>query len=256
MNPLSQQLIKDAAALKQKKFRDESGLILVEGRHPIEEAWRAGLRLRHWFAIQDALPESLPSAKSLQPHALPLDSAAMAKIASTNSPPPCLAVFEAPPVKTEIGGSLLLVLDGIQDPGNSGTLIRSAVAFGVATVALTTDSVEIWNPKVIRASAGMVFALPLVTVSRESLRNQLGAHGFKIYVTTGQQANALNYRQADYTGQCAIVLGNEGRGISSELLKHPQAQALTIPMQNQVESLNVGISGSIILAEAAAQREG
>jgi TrmH family RNA methyltransferase len=255
MNPVSQQLIKDTAALKQKKFRDESGLILVEARHPIEEAWRAGLRLRHWFTLADALPEHLPNAVNLQPHALTVDSAAMAKMASTNSPPPCLAVFEAPPVKTEMSGPLLLVLDGIQDPGNVGTLIRSAVAFGVSTVVLTTDSVEIWNPKVIRASAGMVFVLPLVIITRERLTDQLSAHGYKTYATTGQ-ANALSYRQADYTGQCAIVLGNEGRGVSTELLKHPQAQALTIPMHHQVESLNVGISGSVILAEAAAQRAG
>ncbi|WP_373532817.1 TrmH family RNA methyltransferase [Vampirovibrio sp.] len=252
--PVNQQLMKDTAALKQKKFRDQSGLILVEGRHPIEEAWRAGLKLHHWFTLEDSFTDSLPNA-NLQPQALLVDDAAMAKMASTHSPPPCLAVFEAPPVQSQLSGHLVLVLDDLQDPGNLGTLIRSAMAFGVDTVALTADSVEVWNPKVIRASAGMVFALKLITLSRESLHNQLSANGYTIYATTGQP-NALNYRQANYKGQCAIVLGNEGRGVSADLLKHPQAHALTIPMQAQVESLNVGISGSIILAEAAAQRAG
>lgn len=251
MNLPGQQLIKDTAALNQKKFRDESGLILVEGRHPIEEACRAGLRLKHWFK-RDVPPVGLPNLSNL-PAAYAVDEKQMAKMTSTTSPPPCLAVFETPALKNKVSGELLLVLESLQDPGNLGTLIRSALAFGVDAVVLTIDGVEPWNPKVIRASVGLVFAVPVILLAPNQLLSQLSGGKYKLYTTTGEP-NALPYRQADYTGRCAIVLGNEGRGVSAELLEHPQAQPLTIPTRERVESLNVGISGSIILAEVAAQR--
>lgn len=253
MNPPSQQLIKDTAALQQKKFRDSGNLILVEGRHPIEEAWRAGLRLKHWFALDNATSRHLPKV-DIHPAAYGVDEKQMAKMASTTSPPPCLAVFEAPAVKQSLNGELLLVLDDIQDPGNLGTLIRSAIAFGVEAIVLTTESVEPWNPKVIRASAGLVFAIPVVVLPQAALAQQLADHQYKLFATTGR-SGSLSYRHADYSCKCAIVLGNEGRGVSDALLNHPQAQALTVPMNERVESLNVGISGSIILAEVAAQRK-
>ncbi len=250
MNEPTQQLIKDVAALKQKKAREELGLVLVEGRHPIEEAWRAGLRLKYWFA-QPGPVERLPQEKL--PPAYTVNEQQMGKMASTTSAPPCLAVFEQPAVNRKIAGDLILVLDGIQDPGNLGTLIRSAIAFGVDAIALTPDSVEPLNPKVIRASAGLCFAIPLVVIERESLLAQFGQEQRTLFVTTGQPG-ACSYREACYANSTAIVLGNEGRGVSDLFLGHPTAQNLTIPMCSQVESLNVGISGSIILAEAAAQR--
>ncbi|WP_303674109.1 TrmH family RNA methyltransferase [Vampirovibrio chlorellavorus] len=252
--PLSQKLIKDTAALQQKKHRDAEGLLLVEGRHPIEEAHKAGLTLRHWFILADAPAESLPK-ESLPKPPFEVNAQQMGKLATTASVPPCLAVYEAPPENKAslVLGDFVVVLDGVQDPGNVGTLIRSALAFGADALILTHDSADPYNPKVIRASAGLVFALPLVALSPNALLSQLQQQGHVIWATTGH-GGALPYRQADFRGRCALVLGNEGRGVSDAFLNHPQAHRLIIPMQAAVESLNVGISGSIVLAEAAAQR--
>lgn len=251
MKTPSSQLIKEVAALKQRKFRDEAGVILVEGRHPIEEAMKAGLTMRQLF-VQPDHPGGYPAmAFPVEPYVV--DEKGMARMATTDSPPPCLAVFERPEPQGKLVGSLVLLLDGIQDPGNLGTLIRSALAFGVDSVVLTDDAVEPYNPKVIRSSAGLVFAVPILVRKRESLAVLFEDANWKIYATMGHPG-ACPYREADYTGRCMIVLGNEGRGISENLLPAERLQPLTIPMAEAVESLNVAISGSIILAEAAARR--
>jgi len=252
MNSPSIALIKEVAALRQKKGRDDSGLILVEGRHPIEEALRAGLNLRHFF-ILPTHPGHLPAEHYPQTPFV-VDEHAMRRLSTTDSPPPCLAVFEKPVSPSTFQGSFALVLESLQDPGNLGTLIRSAAAFGVNGVILTGDSAEAYNPKVIRASAGLVFSMPMFIADHQRLQSLLPEEVWQVYTTTGQ-ADALNYRNVDFTGHCALVLGNEGRGISSQLFSgRNNLQALTIPMDPIVESLNVAISGSIILAEAAARR--
>ena len=254
MTSPSLNLIKEVAALRQKKGRDESGLILVEGRHPIEEAIRAGLRIKYVF-VMPTHPGHLPAEPYYAHMAYTVDEKTMRRFCTTDSPPPCLAIFERPTPPGHFSGSLALVLDSIQDPGNLGTLIRSSIAFGVDGVILTGDMVEPYNPKVIRASAGLVFMLPVFGVEHTALSGLLEAEDWKIYATTGH-AGALNYREADYTGRCAIVLGNEGRGVSDNLFPNRTVQALTIPMAAAVESLNVAISGSVILAEASARRAG
>lgn len=250
----SQQLIRDTAALQQKKQRDAEGLLLVEGRHPIEEAHKAGLTLRHWFTLADAPVESLPKV-SLHKPAFQINAQQMGKLSTTASVPPCVAVFEAPPKGgvPQALGNFVVVLDGVQDPGNVGALIRSTLAFGADALVLTNDCAEPYSPKVIRASAGLVFALPIFSLSPQALLEQIQGPGHTLWATTGH-GGALPYRQADLRGTCALVLGNEGRGVSEVFLNHPQARRLTIPMHPAVESLNVGISGSILLAEAAAQR--
>lgn len=237
--------------LRQKKGRDESGLILVEGRHPIEEAIRAGLTLREIF-VQPTHPGHLPAEHDPQvPYQV--DEKTMSRLCSTDSPPPCLAAFERPAFQKQFQGNLALVLDSIQDPGNLGTLVRSAIAFCVDGVILTGDMVDPYNPKVIRASAGLIFAVPVFSVPHCELDALLGPENWNIYATTGH-SGAQDYRAADYTGRCAIVLGNEGRGVSGNLFAGRGMHALTIPMTATVESLNVAISGSIILAEVAARR--
>ena len=252
-------LIKETAALRQKKGRDERGLILVEGRHPIEEALRAGLRLKSIFLMPTHAGHLPTEQYPITPYAV--DEPTMRRFCTTDSPPPCLAVFERPLPPGQFQGTFALVLDGIQDPGNLGTLIRSAIAFGVDGMILVGDqvgnqvgnTVEPYNPKVIRASAGLVFRLPVFCVEPTALSGLLNAPDWKIYTTTGH-AGALPYRAAEYTGRCALVLGNEGRGVSGNLFVDRQTQALTIPMSAAVESLNVAISGSVILAEASARR--
>jgi RNA methyltransferase, TrmH family len=252
MNTASKSLIQEVASLKQKKFREETGRILVEARHPIEEALKAGLTLHEIFFLKDAPPESLPK-HPLPKAALEVEETTMARMASTNSAPPCLAVFEAPSSAVKVQGNLVLVLDGLQDPGNLGTLIRSAVAFGFETVILTGQTVEAYNPKVIRSSAGLVFALMVLECATNDLIEYLPTQDWKLYTTTGHP-DAQSYKEVDYSGRCAVVLGNEGQGVSSDLTGLSSVKPITIPMSSSVESLNVAVSGSVIMAEAAAYR--
>lgn len=247
-------LIKEVAALHQKKARQESGHLLVETRHPIEEALRAGLRPVHCFVREgQTLDFSLPAGAE----AVQVSEKAMTKLSTTDSPPPCVAVFEAPkaiPAIQDVSNAFLLVLDQIQDPGNLGTLIRSAVAFGVSHLVLTPGSADVYSPKVIRASAGLVFRLPVMDLSTLS-----GGWHFHLATTHALgQETPRSYREVAYPSPIAIVLGNEGRGISEALIATLEPLGsltpVMVPMPGDVESLNVGVSGSIILAEAAAKR--
>lgn len=258
IHPTPELSLSQIAALKRRKEREETGLILVEGQHPIEEALRAGLTLRVGFFRNEPPTESPLRTKYSFPARM-VDEKTMARLSDTHSPPPCLAVFERPANPKILPGSLTLILDEIQDPGNLGTLIRSAVAFGADAVLLLGDTVDAYGPKVIRASAGLIFALPIAVGPRQSVAEFLPAdqstpRRFYAAVADTPSALVLPYRQADYTGHCALVLGNEGRGIAPALLQAHDMHRITIPMSPRVESLNVALSGAIILAEAAAQR--
>ncbi len=293
----STEVLKHAISLHQKKFRDTNQLILVEGRHPIEEALRAGLQLKTLF-LQHARPERWPSATALtrdehglvetidgvdnidsademnaedvmmqssdafltvlqeyapQAGVYHVDQATLGRLSTTDSAAPCVAVFHTPKLD-RVEAGYVLMLDGLQDPGNLGTLIRSAVAFGVEAVLLTGNCVEPFNPKVIRASAGLVFAVPILLENSGAQKALLASHeNWTVYVTTGNP-EATSYRKVSYTAPCLLILGNEGRGVSSNLFPAMPKTQLTIPMAAGVESLNVAISGSILLAEAAAMR--
>jgi TrmH family RNA methyltransferase len=249
-------LIIKLASLKTKKGREAEGLILVEGPHPIEEAQAAGLELVHLF-VRQGTPPPCPLPPGLTPTTV--TEHIMKKLASTDSPPPVIAAARPPSLSPEsvlnLPVPLFLVLDGLQDPGNMGTLIRSAVAFGVSAVLLTPGTVDPMSPKVIRASAGLVFALPVVAWAEptEKLLETLQTKNVSVYGTSGHPEQAQDFRSVPYQGATALLLGQEGGGLRSETLGRVST-TITIPMHPRVESLNVGISGSIILAEADRQR--
>lgn len=253
METASHNLIKETAALKQKKGREESGLLLVESRHPVEEALRAGLTLERLF-IREGAP--LPGPEFPVARCFQVDEAGMHRLGTTDSAPPWVGVFQKPQAMAKLPteAAFVLLMDGLQDPGNLGTLIRSALAFGVDAVALTPGSVEIFSPKVIRASAGLVFALPVLQLPLTAIAEAFAGENWRRYATVTGNAQAVSYHEADYGGHCLMVLGNEGHGISDELQSMLSLAPLTIPMSDRVESLNVAVSGSIILAHAAFQR--
>jgi TrmH family RNA methyltransferase len=254
----SNPLIQSVAVLHRSSERAQTGLLLVEGKHPIEEALAAGLTMRHGFHLESVdTPTGWPEAARVT-----VSERAMARMATTDSPPPHLAVFEAPSAEAVAarwqtalhqGTPLVLVLDRLQDPGNAGTLIRSAVAFGVTGVLAMEGTVDLTSPKVIRASAGLVFALPLLQKATSESLSSLIEAGCRLLGTTGA-VGTPSYRSVSFREPCALVLGNEGQGLSPAFSQTPNWQLVTIPMAERVESLNVGVSGSIILAEAAAQR--
>ena len=171
----------------------------------------------------------------------------MKKISSLDNPPRMMALCKKREYK-EIVGERIILLDGIQDPGNLGTMIRSSLAFGVDSIILSPNCVDLYNPKVLRGTQGMVFHIPILIMdTQEAIRYMNDCH-IPVYgtsVVNGVDAATLSEEEKK---RFCLIMGNEGSGLSNEVLslcdKH-----LYIPMNEQVESLNVGVACSILLYE-------
>jgi TrmH family RNA methyltransferase len=241
--------------------RNDRGMVGIEGPNLLSEALRAGLRVDCVFVAEGAenLVESLPlshdTERLLLPKAL-LDSAL-----TTESPQPIAALIE-PPVwrwndllpsqnSQDPRPPLLLILAGLQDPGNLGTILRSAEAFGATGVISLPGTVTPWNPKAVRASAGSHFRLPFLAATAEEAFPRLRQAGVTLYTTAVQGAKPAH--SANLAAPVAILIGNEGNGVPAEIAAQADS-ALTIPCPGPVESLNAAIATSILLYEAARQR--
>lgn len=238
--------------------RASRGLAAIEGPILIEEALRAGLRIERLFAAQghERLYQGLPLPAETEILQIPrevLDSAM-----ATESPQPLAALVEPPDWtwahvldRHRKVVPLVLVLAGIQDPGNMGTILRSAEAFGADGVLALRGTVCAWNPKAVRASAGSVFRVPLLTVTVRDCITHLREAAVKIWTTTVHEAEPVDL--VDLTAPVALILGSEGNGVPGELANMADG-ALTIPCPGPVESLNAAVAASVLLYEAARQR--
>ncbi len=220
--------IKEYSKLNTKKYRDESGLFIVEGEHLVEEALKKTQAVEI-FSLDD---------KHTQ-----VSEAVMRKLSNLNTPPRILAVCKK--LKEEEIKGNILILDGIQDPGNLGTIIRSAVAFGIDTIVTSLDTVDYYNVKTLRASEGMVFNINIVEKDLNELLPEL-KNTHRIYTTN--VVNGTDVSKIDVNKPYAIVMGNEGNGVKREIADMCD-EAIYIPMNNNCESLNVAIATSIILYE-------
>lgn len=251
-NPLVKQLRR---ALAQGEPTDE-GYVAIEGVRLIEEAIRSGLRLHTIFFSKSASvrAERLLPQIGKNVEAVLLSDDIFASAVATEHPQGAAALVTAPKFELEkvvAPGALLVVVLGIQDPGNLGTILRSGEAFGASGVILAEGTVSMFNSKVVRAAAGSLFRLPCVSAPSGDVMPLLRKRGIRIVATTSHKGTALP--QADLTGGVAVLIGNEGAGISRELLAKADERVM-IPHSSQVESLNAGIAASIILYEAARQR--
>jgi TrmH family RNA methyltransferase len=146
---------------------------------------------------------------------------------------------------------LIVIAAGIQDPGNLGTIIRSAEALGATGLVVIEGTVNPFNPKVIRGSAGSVFRLPLIKSPSSTALCTIRDKGLRILATSSHKSIPLS--EADLTGPLAIIIGNEGSGVPRELLSQAE-QSIGVPHSPKVESLNAGIAASVVLYECARQR--
>jgi TrmH family RNA methyltransferase len=146
---------------------------------------------------------------------------------------------------------LILVLAGLQDPGNVGTLLRSAEAFAASGVLLLPGTASPWNPKALRASAGSAFRVPAVNATEADALDLLARHNIPAIAAVAREGTPIS--DAPLAGSCALLIGNEGAGLSDSLLA-AAAHRITIPMPGNVESLNAAIAGSLLLYETARQR--
>jgi TrmH family RNA methyltransferase len=229
----------------------------IEGPNLIEEALRAGLRLKTIFVAQGAerLLDGLSLPAETEIIALPkkLLEAALA----TETPQPIAALVETPDwtwahvLNQNKEKTLVLVLAGIQDPGNLGTILRSAEAFGATGVVSLPGTVSAWNAKAVRASAGSIFRVPLLAASERECLERLREGGVKVLATTVRAAQPADL--LDLGGPVALVIGNEGNGVADDLIAKADAK-VTIPCPGPVESLNAAVAASVLLYEASRQR--
>jgi TrmH family RNA methyltransferase len=233
----------------------EDGHCVAEGFHLLEEALRSDCRVRI-VLVAESLRESIAAhVKGLKGvRVVSVPRPLLEHVASTETTQGVIALVEPPSWTLEQalrGHTLVMVLDGIQEPGNAGAMLRSAEAFGASGAVFLKGSVHPFNPKSVRASAGSIFRLPCVYgVEGALLRAALDHRRVQLFAAT--PSAGVTPRDADLTGKCAIVIGSEGRGISAELERN--CSPLRIPTA-RVESLNAAVAAGILLYEAQRQRQ-
>ncbi len=232
------------------------GLVAVEGSILVSEALTAqqaglGPHVDTIFLREDA-QEMAAFAYGMPPPVI-LSRDAFDSAASTEQSQGIAALVRKPqhPFAPRVG-DVVVVAAGLQDPGNLGTLIRSAAAYSAAAVLLAQQTVDPWNGKAQRASAGAVFRMPLPAWSDQML-GQLRSRNIRLLAAVPGYRDAQPAHEVDLTQGCAFLIGNEGNGLSKAMLDLADAH-ITLPMPGAAESLNAAVAGSLLLYEAARQR--
>jgi TrmH family RNA methyltransferase len=251
--------------LRDPSARAAESAFVLEGPRIVEDALRRDAVFDAIFLGPNARTSfrellELPQASDVT--IFDLKEGVLEKLGSTRTPQPVLAVATIPPRPTIgalSGDGPVIVAVGISDPGNLGTLLRSAEAAGCAGVVCCGESVDVYNPKVVRASAGAVFGIPIVASRPGGPGNdpvdvleELGAAGRKRY---GAMVGGAPASEVDLTVRVALVLGNEAHGLSEAVVAHVDG-LVSIPMAGSAESLNVAMAGTVLAFEAARQRRG
>lgn len=237
-------------ALGRRKGREEHGLALAEGPRLLGELLDSDLALRHVLYTAEAAEEPVTAALLERAGRAgvvceEVGERELAGLADTVTPQGILAQFEVPrPCWEDLAGADILVLDGVQDPGNVGTLLRTAEGLGLGGAVTVGGTVDPWNPKVVRASAGSVFRVPVVPASRAEVGEKLADGGWTIWAA---DAGGEPFRRGNELPEhVALVLGNEGSGVSPELLD-VSARRVAIAMADGVDSLNVAVAAAILM---------
>jgi RNA methyltransferase, TrmH family len=236
------------------------GECAIEGVKLVEEAIRSGQRLGGVFFSDSARPlaEKLLPQINARVETLLLPDSLFNSIVPSDAPQGVAAlvklrIFTANALLERANVGPFVVTAGLQDPGNLGTLLRSAEAFGAAGVFLTEGTASPYNTKVLRGSAGSIFRLPILQIHSAELIPLLHQRGARLVATSSHKGTPLP--EAAWVLPLAIFIGNEGAGLSRELM-HQMDETVVIPQAAQVESLNAGVAASIVLYEAARQRKG
>lgn len=228
--------IKELKKLHLKKYRDKKNLFLVEGTHLVLEAFKTGYLEELIIEKNELFPLPVPTSY--------VTNDIIHYLSTLETPSGVMAVCRKKPQSIEPGNKVLF-LDNIQDPGNLGTIIRSAVAFNIDTIILY-KGVDLYNSKVIRATQGLFFHINVLIVDDFKKLNELKENGHHIYgtkVTHGKSIKSLEKCE-----KFVIIVGNEGSGISEDVANICDS-FIYIPMSGVCESLNVGVATSIILYE-------
>ena len=240
---ITKNTIKQIASLRQQKFRKELGLFVVEGRKMTEELLQSNFETVGLYATEAFLADHPAFA-----NAEIVSEVQMDQMSGQDTPPGILAVVKIPQqseIKTT--SRLVLALDGIANPGNMGTLIRTAEWFGIHDVVCSSDCVELWNPKTVQATMGSLFRMKVWSTDLPAYLKQAKADGKAIY---GALLDGQNLFQMHGKPEGILVIGSESHGIRADVLPcitHP----ITIPRVggSMTESLNAAVAGAVLMAE-------
>ena len=235
--------------LTMRKYRDRSGLYLIEGENLLDEAIRNHVRIETVLVREDCQKALPPEAAD---KAFLLDARLFDKLAQTVTSQGILAVVAKAEVRKEdfigLPGSNFIVLDRLQDPGNIGTILRTADAAGYRLAILMKGTADVYAPKVVRAATGSLFRMPVVSMaSTEELVEFTRAAGKKLTATCLDAQRC--YYDEDLTHDIALVIGNEGSGVAPALIESSELR-IKIPMHGNIESLNAAVAAGVLMYEA------
>lgn len=249
----SNQQMKNIALLNRKaKARREQGIFVVEGRKMFQEAPREWIRKVY-------LSESFEKTNEISMDGIEyevVDDRVFSSVCDTATPQGILTLVQIPSYNEEevLGGKnpFLIVLEDLQDPGNVGTILRTAEGAGVTGIIVSRRTADLFQPKTIRATMGSIYRMPfLETEDPVSFISRLSERGIRTYAA--HLGGTQSYRMQDYKGPCALLIGNEGNGLTAEMAE--QADVLVrIPMEGKVESLNAAIASAVLMYEVHGQR--
>ena len=243
------QIYKSTLKLLKKKYRDETGRYLLEGVKPLEDAVGTGAGISSIVVREGIFPDTDKYAAGT----VILSGELFDKLSSTENSQGIIAVAEKR-IYSEadfgkaVGKGNILVMDRLQDPGNIGTMIRTAEAAGYKGIILTSGTGDVYSPKVVRAAAGSLFRMPVLNAGDSGEAVELIRRmGKKITVTCPD--NGINCFEADMVSDTALVIGNEGRGVSRGFMENADIK-VKIPMAGSIESLNAAVAAGILMYQS------
>ena len=230
--------VKQWSKYKEKKHRDKDHKFLIEGEHLIEEAHKANLI--ECIIIEQGKENMFPIYETYE-----VTRDILKKLSDSVSGTYIMAVCHMPNISSIDFGNKVIVLDDVQDPGNVGTIIRTAFSFGYTSIVLSSHSVDVYNEKVIRSTQGALFHMPIIRGDIMELLQELKQQGITLYATSLHEATPL--QQTPKKTPCALIFGNEGNGVSKDVIDYSDHKVF-IEMKT-FDSLNVAVAAGICMYE-------
>lgn len=254
--------VKAAARLRERRERDATGRTLIDGVREVGRALDAGVPVVEAFVEAERLAATpdgadlLARLRATEATVVEVSAPVLARLAFGDRDEGCVAVLAPPSTSLDDlrlpPEPLVVVVEGVEKPGNLGAILRSADAAGADAVIAADPATDVWNPNTIRASLGTIFALPLAVGGSAAVRDRLLARGVR---PVAARVDATRpYTAADLRGSIAIVLGSEAHGLGPTW-DHPAVEPVRIPMHGVADSLNVSVAAAVLLFEARRQRE-
>lgn len=248
-------IIKEVKKLKEKKYREEKGSFLVEGFRFVEEALKSSFIVEKVFIADKCMNKWTKMCENLKLEPKPvivISEQVLKFISNTDNPQGIIAIVKNEQIKINSQEGMYLLADRIQDPGNMGTIIRTAHAVGALGVIVTKGTVDIYNDKTLRSTMGSIFNIPVIQDKDLTTVKELVNEGFKL-VASYLDNESEDFYKVDLPSKGILIVGNEGNGISEEIVNMSHIK-VKIPMPGGAESLNASVAASIMMYEFLRQK--